>query len=406
MPTSDNQDLPLDPSEESANDQTLSIDRQQKSGDISEEQDANQDEQVKELEETTINANLQSTNGAVHQTDLQSLQFGSDTEIPDNQYEASSGRRFANYLIDTVFCIVFSYSVGSALGLIMFDVPGLYPAFTWIIEHGKLGEIIFGSLVMLLYYIFFESFFEITPAKIITKTKVVASNGSKAPFLNIIGRTFVRLLPFESFSFFGSGRGFHDRFSGTKVIEDSSSRKILVPSILSIVILLFSGFIYAETTIFAKNEDEFAASKSVLINYRDISFDCKESWKVEKVALNEGMNYQIACEKEGSKDLESMVIVAVAKELNTEEWLKESAVTFKGINVYKNAEFGSVADTTFINRPASFLRFNGNVLGVPFCGELIAFVVNGKSLLYLKQARDTEKLHSSFSMIESSLKVE
>ncbi len=405
MTTPDNQDLPFDPTEESAKEQTLPIDGQHESGDISEEQDASQEEPIKELEETTVNENQQSTTDVIYQTDPQPLQFGSDAEIPDNQYEASTNKRFLNHLIDSIFYYVFSFAVGGAIGLIMYDVPGLYSAFSWFTENGKLGDYALGIIIVLLFYIFFESVFEVTPGKILTKTRVVSENGGKAPFLNIVGRTFVRLIPFDAFSFFGASRGFHDRFSKTKVIEDTTSRKILIPSILAVVILSFSGFMYSMTFL-NKEDTEIASSETVFVSYRDISFDCKENWKVEKAVLSEDMNYQIACEMKGSKNLESMVIVAVAKELDTEDWLKKSIVTFKDIKVYQNAEFGSIVDTTFLGRQASFTSFNGSVLGDQYCGELIAFVVNGKSLLYLKQARDTEKLHSSFSLIESSMKVE
>jgi hypothetical protein len=40
-----------------------------------------------------------------------------------------------------------------------------------------------------------------------------------ARFSQILGRTFSRFVPFEPFSFLGSGHGWHDRWSDTRVVR-------------------------------------------------------------------------------------------------------------------------------------------------------------------------------------------
>ena len=61
-----------------------------------------------------------------------------------------------------------------------------------------------------------------TPAKFITKTKVITEYGEKPSFKTIFIRTLVRFVPFEAFSFLSPERprGWHDRWSKTIVIDD------------------------------------------------------------------------------------------------------------------------------------------------------------------------------------------
>ena len=72
------------------------------------------------------------------------------------------------------------------------------------------------------YWILSEYFFGKTPAKFLTKTKVVTKFGTKPSFWTIVGRTLCRLIPFEAFSFLGSRPvGWHDSISGTLVVNDT-----------------------------------------------------------------------------------------------------------------------------------------------------------------------------------------
>jgi uncharacterized RDD family membrane protein YckC len=78
-------------------------------------------------------------------------------------------------------------------------------------------------LLNVLYFVIFEGILQKTPAKYITKTKVVMRDGSKPPLKNIIGRSFARLIPFDQFSFlFGANPvGWHDSLSKTMVVPSS-----------------------------------------------------------------------------------------------------------------------------------------------------------------------------------------
>jgi uncharacterized RDD family membrane protein YckC len=72
------------------------------------------------------------------------------------------------------------------------------------------------------YYIYMESKFQQTLGKFYTKTKVVTLNGEKPKLINIVGRTFLRTIPYDPISFSSSKNGFHDSLSKTTVIDIKS----------------------------------------------------------------------------------------------------------------------------------------------------------------------------------------
>lgn len=120
--------------------------------------------------------------------------------------------RFVNFAID--FILVFI--------LYVMIVPTL-ESFLSLVSRVELSIYRIGSLILFiaLYYIPFEYNTQKTLGKIITKTKVVTLEGNKPELMDIVSRTFCRLIPFDRFSFFFSRNGFHDAISGTKVIKDN-----------------------------------------------------------------------------------------------------------------------------------------------------------------------------------------
>ena len=76
-------------------------------------------------------------------------------------------------------------------------------------------------VVFILYFILAENMFQKTLGKVITKTKVVNFNGEKPNFVDIIIRTFSRLIPFDGISYLYSISGFHDKLSKTIVIKET-----------------------------------------------------------------------------------------------------------------------------------------------------------------------------------------
>lgn len=135
-----------------------------------------------------------------------------DTILDINQeakYEdASAGIRFANYIIDLIgfYALVFIIGIIFALSNIT-------------IEESRLNDYIFGITIMILYYMITEGLSGRSLGKLITKTKVINMENEKPSFINILGRTMCRFIPFEAFSFLGDGKGWHDSISKTRVVK-------------------------------------------------------------------------------------------------------------------------------------------------------------------------------------------
>ena len=119
--------------------------------------------------------------------------------------------RFANYIIDRI--LIFGLNIGVIVLIAQYD-----PFF--ILNMGKVEEYLIGGLFFVVYYIVLESTTQASIGKLITGTKVVNMKGEKPSFGQIIGRSFARLIPFEAFSFLGSGAiGWHDTMTKTRVVK-------------------------------------------------------------------------------------------------------------------------------------------------------------------------------------------
>ena len=121
-------------------------------------------------------------------------------------------RRLSNYLLDSIFKVIIVLIVGTSVSLAVSN-GGQHILLSFLID----------LITYIAYYVICEAIWQKTPAKFITQTKVVMRDGSKPPLLNILGRSFSRVIPFEAFSFlFGAYPiGWHDRFSGTIVVPSN-----------------------------------------------------------------------------------------------------------------------------------------------------------------------------------------
>lgn len=117
--------------------------------------------------------------------------------------DAGRGKRFLNLMLDN--------AVISGL---------LAPNIEFLFERAELQDLTGIVFVITFgYYAGFEATLGRTPAKFLTGTKVVGESGGRPSVAQILGRTLARWFPFEPLSFFGRGRGWHDRWSGTRVIS-------------------------------------------------------------------------------------------------------------------------------------------------------------------------------------------
>ncbi len=130
-------------------------------------------------------------------------------------------KRFFNYLIDMIFFYIIMFTVGIILGG-MAIISGDSSMVEESTSNNLLWNLI-GILILLTYYITFESFLGKTIGKMVTNTKVVTIDGSKPTVQQIIKRSFIRMIPFEFLSLLSDiPQGWHDKWSNTMVVDDIS----------------------------------------------------------------------------------------------------------------------------------------------------------------------------------------
>lgn len=109
----------------------------------------------------------------------------------------------------------------------------IFDGFVILIISSVLGASIFGNnslllnwlLIPFVYYFISEVLWAKSPAKFLTKTKVVTEAGGKPTASQVATRSVVRLIPFYPLIFLfttkaGHRIGWHDRFAHTLVVED------------------------------------------------------------------------------------------------------------------------------------------------------------------------------------------
>lgn len=108
-------------------------------------------------------------------------------------------RRLVNWFIDLNIML-----------FIYICIPGRMDHFTWLLFY-------------IIYYFGFESITQRTPAKYITKTKVVSVDNTMPTIRQIIGRTLSRFVPIEPLSgllnTYRDDVWWHDKWSGTLVVK-------------------------------------------------------------------------------------------------------------------------------------------------------------------------------------------
>jgi|TARA_B110000091_G_C13489197_1_gene339502 uncharacterized RDD family membrane protein YckC len=133
----------------------------------------------------------------------------------------SGGKRFAHYFIDLIaFQLIFElFSQGFALINLPSDIG------IGVIYIGFFSISTFFMIMYPLYYFVFEYFFQKTPGKFLTKTKVIDAYGKKPEIGTLIVRSLIRMVPFEPLSCL-SDLGWHDRWSETWVVSDDEDKKL------------------------------------------------------------------------------------------------------------------------------------------------------------------------------------
>ena len=129
---------------------------------------------------------------------------------------ATTGRRFANLVIDTIL-----YEIG--MFVLITTLARLSFGNSFFTNYWR--GYFFALLMLFLYYFVFEAAFQRTPGKFITGTKVIMADGSKPDIGAIAKRTLIRFVPFEAFSMDtgkvpeNKGTWWHDRWASIRVVR-------------------------------------------------------------------------------------------------------------------------------------------------------------------------------------------
>lgn len=146
-------------------------------------------------------------------------------KIP-NYILASKTTRALNFAIDIIFMKILSAILYFIAAFIAFDEDNTLLG--WFNSFDEAKNFLLWSIIMFFYYSILEIAFARSLAKYFTKTVVVMIDGSKPKPINILGRTLIRIFPFEYFSFLrGRKPGLHDENSGTFVVKINKLKELL-----------------------------------------------------------------------------------------------------------------------------------------------------------------------------------
>lgn len=86
----------------------------------------------------------------------------------------------------------------------------------------SIGLCVLLATIRIIYYLAFEHFFQSTPAKFLTGTRIYNEEDQIPSFKSTFTRTLSRLIPFDSFSFL-FGNNWHDSLSDTYVVDEQKN---------------------------------------------------------------------------------------------------------------------------------------------------------------------------------------
>ena len=138
-------------------------------------------------------------------------------ERPAFEY-ATTGQRFANYIIDIAVYYAFNALIGAIIGLCM-ALAGMQIDDIREFFANKIYITLIALMSLLIIYTLIEGATKgRSLGKLITRTMAVREDLSPITWKDALRRSLCRMIPFEPFSAFG-GNPWHDQFTHTHVIK-------------------------------------------------------------------------------------------------------------------------------------------------------------------------------------------
>ncbi len=134
----------------------------------------------------------------------------------------SHGKRLIHFVVDSIIVNILvqvsAFALGVIYGLAKVSAGGKITAAD--LDVLRIIGFFWGLGVLIAYYLVTESLLQRTLAKLLTGSVVVAYDGRRPTFGQIVGRSFARLIPFDPLSFLKSDAvGWHDSLSKTLVVS-------------------------------------------------------------------------------------------------------------------------------------------------------------------------------------------
>jgi len=146
-----------------------------------------------------------------------------------------------------------------------------------------IGEYNLGFLIVILsgliYYFILEAVLGTTPGKALTNSKVVSANDGKPKTRDILIRTVSRYIPFEPISHISQSNNWHDKLSGTQVVQKQRDVSDHIPAVskvrsgkkwlwilLAVLTVVLSTVVYVKV----KNYREYTTSKYLFDTRKEI----------------------------------------------------------------------------------------------------------------------------------------
>ncbi len=124
--------------------------------------------------------------------------------------------RFGHFILDRVFFYILIFAFSFVGGIIAYtaDMMDIFDSPYFDI----LTNVVSYLVLYPWYYIIFEYSMQSSPGKLVLGRVVVNEYGEKPTFMQIVGRSYARIVPFEPFSCLGAV-GWHDTWSETYVLR-------------------------------------------------------------------------------------------------------------------------------------------------------------------------------------------
>lgn len=122
--------------------------------------------------------------------------------------DSSKGKRFGGYIIDMIARMIITV-------VLSLMIPSLFPDD----DASYFEGLPLDYTIAILYYWLFEASTGQTLGKIILGMKIIKEDGSVPSSLNILGRSFCRLIPFDALSLLFGDRAWHDSIPEIRVVD-------------------------------------------------------------------------------------------------------------------------------------------------------------------------------------------